>query len=121
MGKRTGLTFDAFEATFPDEYDAWLAGDESPDGAGGRDDLRRPGPHRARHARRASTRSAPGETGVVVTHGAALRVGVAGLLGWPDEPGRDAGRDGQLPLAPAARARRFGHLQLASFNEGARE
>ena len=27
----------------------------------------------------------PEETGIVVTHGAALRVGVAGLLGWPDE------------------------------------
>lgn len=28
---------------------------------------------------------APGETGIVVTHGAALRVGLLALLGWPDE------------------------------------
>ena len=47
----------------------------------------------------------PGETGVVVTHGAALRVGVAGLLGWPDEIGETLARDGQLRLAAAARAR----------------
>ena len=36
-------------------------------------------------AREAFERLAPGETGVVVTHGAALRIALAGLLGWPVE------------------------------------
>ena len=59
-----------------------------------------------------------GETGVVVTHGAALRVGVAGLLGWPDELDETlAGMDNCCWLRLREHTR-FGHLQLASYNEG---
>ena len=35
--------------------------------------------------REAVERLAPGETGVLVMHGAALRIALAGLLGWPLE------------------------------------
>ena len=117
VGKRTGLSFDEFEAAFPDEYVAWLAGDESltVPGAETTSDVRA----RIVPAMRACLDAlGPGETGVVVTHGAALRVGVAGLLGWPDEMDETlAGMDncGWLRLREHAR---FGHLQLASYNEG---
>ena len=118
VGKRTGMTFDAFEAAFPDEYVAWLAGDDS---------LTVPGAETTSDVRTRIVPAmlacldalGPGETGVVVTHGAALRVGVAGLLGWPDEMDESlAGMDncGWLRLREHAR---FGHLQLASYNEGA--
>jgi len=118
VGKRTGLTFDEFEASFPDEYVAWLAGDESltVPGAETTSDVRA----RIVPAMRACLDAlGPGETGVVVTHGAALRVGVGALLGWPDEMDETlAGMDncGWLRLREHAR---FGHLQLASYNQAA--
>lgn len=116
VGTRTGMTFDEFEAAFPDEYAAWLAGDES---------LTVPGAEttsevRARivPAMRACMEAlGAGETGVVVTHGAALRVGVAGLLGWADEMDETlAGMDNCSWLRLREHTR-FGHLQLASYNE----
>lgn len=118
VGKRTGLTFDEFEAAFPDEYAAWLAGDESltVPGAETTSDVRA----RIVPAMRTCLDAlGAGETGIVVTHGAALRVGVAGLLGWPDEIDETlAGMDncGWLRLREHTR---FGHLQLASYNQGA--
>ncbi len=118
VGTRTGMTFDQFETAFPDEYAAWLAGDES---------LTVPGAEttsqvRARlvPAMRACLDAlGPGETGGVVAHGAALRVGVAGLLGWPDELDETlAGMDNCHWLRLREHTR-FGHLQLASYNEAA--
>ncbi len=115
VGTRTGLTFDEFEAAFPDEYAAWIAGNESltVPGAESTSDVRA----RIVPAMRACLDAlGPGETGVVVTHGAALRVGVAGLLGWPDRLDETlAGMDncGWLWLREHTR---FGHLQLASYN-----
>lgn len=118
IGKRAGMTFDEFEAAFPDEYVAWLAGDESltVPGAETTSDVRA----RIVPAMRACLDSlGPGETGVVVAHGAALRVGVAGLLGWPDELDESlAGMDNCHWLRLREHTR-FGHLQLASYNEGA--
>ncbi len=116
VGTRTGLRFDEFEAAFPDEYAAWLAGDESltVPGAETTSDVRA----RIVPAMRACLDAlGPGETGVVVTHGAALRVGVAGLLGWPDEMDETlAGMDNCSWLRLREHAL-FGHLQLASYNE----
>lgn len=118
VGKRTGMTFDEFAAAFPDEYAAWLAGDESltVPGAETTSDVRA----RIVPAMQACLDAlGPGETGIVVTHGAALRVGVAGLLGWPDEMDETlAGMDncGWVHLREHAR---FGHLQLASYNQRA--
>lgn len=117
VGKRTGLTFDAFEATFPDEYGAWLAGDESltVPGAETTSDVRA----RIVPAMRACLDAlGSGETGIVVTHGAALRVGVAGLLGWPDELDETLAGMDNCHWIRLREHKRFGHLQLASYNEG---
>lgn len=118
VGKRAGLTFDEFEAAFPDEYAAWLAGDESltVPGAETTSDVRA----RIVPAMRSCLDTlGRGETGIVVAHGAALRVGVAGLLGWPDEIDETlAGMDNCCWLRLREHTR-FGHLQLASYNETA--
>ena len=118
VGTRTGLTFDEFEAAFPDEYAAWLAGDESltVPGAETTSDVRA----RLVPAMRSCIDAlGEGETGIVVAHGAALRVGVAGLLGWPDEMDETlAGMDNGSWLRLREHTR-FGHLQLASYNERA--
>lgn len=119
VGKRTGLTFDEFEAAFPDEYAAWLAGDESltVPGAETTSDVRA----RIVPAMRACLDTlGPGQTGVVVTHGAALRVGVAGLLGWSDEMDETLAGMDNCGWARLREHARFGHLQLASYNEGPR-
>lgn len=118
VGTRTGLTFDEFEAAFPDEYAAWLGGDESltVPGAETTSDVRA----RLVPALRSCLDAlGQGETGIVVAHGAALRVGVAGLLGWPDEMDEAlAGMDNCSWLRLREHTR-FGHLQLASYNERA--
>lgn len=118
VGERTGLTLDEFEAGFPDEYAAWVAGNDSTpvSGAESHADVR----DRIVPALRACLDAlGPGETGIVVGHGASLRIGVAGLLGWPHESHETlAGMDncGWLRLREHSR---FGHLQLASYNETA--
>ena len=116
VGHRTGMTFDEFEAAFPDEYAAWLAGDESltVPGAETTSDVRA----RIVPAMRACLDAlGVGETGIVVTHGAALRVGVAGLLGWPDEMDETLAGMDNCAWVRLREHTRFGHLQLASYNE----
>jgi glucosyl-3-phosphoglycerate phosphatase len=82
VGARQGLTMAEFEARFPDEFAAWLRDDE------------RIGVPSAETTAEVSARIVPalrdcleslddGAVGVVVTHGASLRVGLLGLLGWP--------------------------------------
>lgn len=82
VGARQGLTAAQFESAFPAAYRAWRAGD---------DRVRVPGSESAASvsarllpALRESLGSlAPEESGIVVTHGACLQVGLLGLLGWP--------------------------------------
>ena len=82
VGARQGLTMAEFAERFPVEYDAWV---------GGEDTARLPG---AEVTEEVEARMLPalrecldsldtGETGVVVTHGASLKVATVGLLGWP--------------------------------------
>jgi broad specificity phosphatase PhoE len=82
VGDRQGLTMAEFEEQFPAEHAAWL-----------RDDERIAVPS-AETTAEVEARIVPalreclesledGAVGVVVTHGAALRVGLLGLLGWP--------------------------------------
>ena len=83
VGERSGLTTGQFAERFPDEHAAWLA-DNRADVPG------------AEETSEVLSRSLPAyeevlgalgprELAVVVTHGAALKVSVAALLGWPAE------------------------------------
>ena len=110
VGERTGLTMPEFAQQYPDEFAAWQQDRQGTvPGAEDTDDvLARSLP--AYHEVLAAI--GPGETAVVVGHGAALKVGVLALLGWPAEQnatlrGLDncaaavldqAGADGQLRL-----------------------
>ena len=83
LGERQTLTHAEYAALAPAEFEAFLAGDWDvvPGGEG-------LGPMRARttEALREVLASTPaGETSVAVSHGGALKVAVAALLGWPDE------------------------------------
>jgi broad specificity phosphatase PhoE len=82
VGARQGMTAVEFAAAFPQAHDAWRSGDdlvEVPGSEGSAQVLGRMLP--ALHGALAAL--APGETGVVVTHGACLKVALLGLLGWP--------------------------------------
>jgi probable phosphoglycerate mutase len=84
VGARQGMGTAEFAAAFPDAFAAWRRGEEM---------ARVPG---SETAEQVAARMVPalqecrgalsaGETGVVVTHGACLKVALCGLLGWPQE------------------------------------
>lgn len=81
VGVRSGLTGEEFAERFPAEYAAWMAGAGGP---------LVPGEETAASVETRMTAAledclavlAPGETGIVVAHGAALKVGLGALLGW---------------------------------------
>ena len=84
LGARSGLTIAEFAEKFPAEHAAWLTYDES---------LMVEGAETMAQVRARVVPAlndcldalGPGETGIVVTHGACLKVGLFGLMGWPDE------------------------------------
>ena len=86
---RTGLTSEQYAAAHPQEHAALLAGEV--DGIAGRetrdDVLARFLPALTAYA----DGLGEGEAGIVVSHGAALRVVVPAFLGWGDDPGESLG------------------------------
>jgi broad specificity phosphatase PhoE len=86
---RTGLTSEQFAARFPDEHAALVAGEISAIPGRETDDdvLARFLPAITAYAGSLDE----GETGVVVAHGAALRVAVPAFLGWGNDPGEALG------------------------------
>jgi glucosyl-3-phosphoglycerate phosphatase len=84
VGKRSGLTVEEFAASYPEEHAAWLVGDESRLVAG--EETTQQVRDRVLPALLECWQSLhPGETGIVVLHGACLLVGLLGLVGWPWE------------------------------------
>lgn len=84
VGERQGLTATEFSARFPSVPLGWggYFGDHGVPGAETVEEVR----SRVMAAIRSCAQALdPGELGVVVMHGAALRVGLFGLLGWPWE------------------------------------
>ena len=86
---RTGLTIEEYAAAHPEEYAALLAGEiEGIPGRETRDDvLARFLPALTSYV----DGLGEGETGLVVAHGAALRVAVPAFLGWEGDPGESFG------------------------------
>jgi glucosyl-3-phosphoglycerate phosphatase len=116
LGARSGLTLAEFAERFPAEHAAWLTYDESllVDGAETMAQVR---------ARLVPALSEcfdalePGETGIVVTHGACLKVGLFALMGWPFELyGSFRGMDNCGWSVLGEQERRDG-LRLVSYNE----
>ena len=86
---RTGLTVEEYAAAHPEEHAALLAGDIGAiPGRETRDDvLGRFVPALTSYVDSLDD----GETGLVVAHGAALRVAVPAVLGWEGHPGESLG------------------------------
>lgn len=115
LGVRSGLTFAEFAERFPAEYDAWLRDDDSLLVRGAES-------HAQVRARVAEALHeflealAPGETGIVVMHGAAVMVGLAGLFGWPDEVRRTLRGMDNCAWAVVNEHPHQGGLRLAAYN-----
>jgi glucosyl-3-phosphoglycerate phosphatase len=116
VGARQGMTADQFEEAFPDAYAAWRSGEDM---------VRVPGsetaPEVAARMAPALTESleslAAGETGIVVTHGACLKVGLMALLGWPQSQAADLRGVGNCSWVTLAEAGRGGRLRLEGYNQ----
>jgi len=83
LGERTGLTMPEYAASFPDEYAAFRQGryEVVPGGESTAAVTARV----TAVLREALATLGAGECGVVVSHGGALKVSLADLLGWPGE------------------------------------
>ena len=119
VGLRQGLTIPEFAERYPDEHAAWVRGDAM---------LRLPGAEttadvesRTVPALRESLESlAAGETGIVVTHGAALKVGVVGLLGWPGDLATSLRGIDNCAWVTLEELGLGGRLRLVGYNESVR-
>ena len=114
VGERTGLTLTEFGERMGTEFDGWwdihahvdVPGSETPE-----DVARRVVPA----FEELLARLGEGETAVVVTHGASLRVALAGILGWPLETA--AGFESMHNCGWAVLAETgAGRLRLSSYN-----
>jgi probable phosphoglycerate mutase len=127
VGARQGMTLPEFEEHFPAAYDAWGRGDDlvSVPGSESVDDVLA----RMVPAMREALQSLrPGECGVVVTHGACLKVALVELLGWPKTLVPSLRGVQNCGWAVVAEPESGGRLRLEGYNqhvgppgEGARE
>jgi probable phosphoglycerate mutase len=117
VGERSGLTMGEFAAEFPERHANWLHDSESRLLPG--EETTRQVRHRIVPALRECLVSlATGETGVAVLHGASLRVGLMGLLGWPWELSRSLQVVENCGYCVLTESEERG-LRLASYNEKA--
>jgi probable phosphoglycerate mutase len=117
VGERSGLTMGEFAAEFPERHANWLHDSESRLLPG--EETTRQVRHRIVPALRECLDSlATGETGVAVLHGASLRVGLMGLLGWPWELSRSLQVVENCGYCVLTESEERG-LRLASYNEKA--
>ena len=116
VGARQGMTPAEFEAAFPEAYAAWAAGEDMarvPGSEAASEVAERMGP-----ALRESLESlGVGETGIVVTHGACLKVGLLELLGWPHGQATALRGVDNCAWAAVAETGSGGRLRLESYNQ----
>ena len=118
VGMRSGLTVAEFAAKYPAEHAAWLAHDESrlvqgeESSAQVRDRI-------LPALREFLTALRSGETGIVVTHGACLKVGLMALLEWPRAVSRTLRGMDNCGWAVLGEDEVRGVLRMVSYNETA--
>ncbi len=118
VGVRSGLTTVEFAARYPVEHAAWLVNDESRlvEGEESSTEVRArvlPALLEALAALEAE------QTGLVVMHGACLKVGLAALLGWPREVSATVRGMDNCGWAVLGEHPDKGDLRLVSYNETA--
>jgi broad specificity phosphatase PhoE len=115
VGARQGMTAAQFEAAFPEAYLDWASGDDLVPVPGS--ELTSEVAARMVPALRESLASlADGELGIVVTHGACLKVALLGLLGWSQSDGTRLASLGNCAWASVAEAGPGRRLRLEAYN-----
>lgn len=114
LGERQGLTHDEYAAIAPEEFELFRQGyyDDAP-GAESVADVR------ARMVAALGEMLAalgPSDTGIVVTHGAACRVAIAAMLGWPDDAFHTLRALANCGWAVLGHHPDTGQLRLAAYN-----
>jgi broad specificity phosphatase PhoE len=118
VGLRQGLTLAEFAERFPEEYAAWMRGDGLIPVKGGE------------VAEDVEARLVPalhdclaaldhGETALVVTHGAAMKVALTGMLEWPLEHAGSLKVVANCAWITLEEIEHGGRLRLAGYNEQA--
>jgi probable phosphoglycerate mutase len=118
VGERAGLTVPEFAAAFPDSYAAWKAGHIT-GGVPGAETPQQVIDRMVPALREIWESIVPGETTVVISHGACLKVSLLELLGWPADLGttlRGMDNCGWAVLEQDPHGR---GLRLSSYNETA--
>ncbi len=114
LGEREGLTHDEYAAIAPEEFERFRRGHyDSPPGA------EPTGAVRLRmHAVLTELLAAlgPGETGIAVSHGAALRVATGAMLGWPDDQFHSLRGLGNCAWVLLEEHPEVGALRLGAYN-----
>lgn len=116
VGKRQGLTLEEFEQAHPDAFDGWSRADQLVpvlEGESEQDVQARIVPV----LEECLSSLEDGETGLVVTHGAALKVGLIGMLGWQIDCFRDLAVLDNCAWATVSTSGRDGRLRLAGYNQ----
>lgn len=118
VGERQGLTLAEFADRFPEEYSAWMRGDGLVPVKGG--EVSEEVEARMVPALRECLDALDhGETGLVVTHGAAMKVAVTGLLQWPLELAASLKAVDNCAWITLDEIEHGGRLRLAGYNEKA--
>lgn len=118
VGERQGLTLAEFADRFPEEYSAWMRGDGLVPVKGG--EVSEEVEARMVPALREILEALDhGETGLVVTHGAAMKVAVTGLLQWPLEMAASLKAVDNCAWITLDEIEHGGRLRLAGYNEKA--
>ena len=114
LGIRTGMTMEEYAAAHPEEYRAFRAGqyDVVPAGESTPQVVTRV----TAAVRDALAELAPGECGVLVGHGGALKVSVLALLGWPDGAAATLQGLDNCGWAELHDTGERGRLRLAAYN-----
>lgn len=115
VGERQGLTLHEFAERFPDEYSAWVSGEGLLPVKGGEvtEDVER---RMAPALRECLASLGHGQTGLVVTHGAAMKVAVASLLEWPQRLTTSLKGVDNCAWVTLEEIEHGGRLRLAAYN-----
>jgi probable phosphoglycerate mutase len=115
VGAREGLNVAEFAERFPEAHAAWARGEDAllPGAETAADVHRRIVPA----LQECLASLAPGELGIVVTHGASLRVGLCGLLGWPLKQEASLRGLDNCRWATVAEREAGGRLRMVGYNE----
>ena len=116
LGERQGLTHDEYAALDPDEYARFRAGDW--DDIPGAETLAQVADRFTDVLKETAAVLEPGQTAVIVAHGAAIRTAMVHWLAWPLEVGRDfraLANCGWVELSERA----SGRWALAAYNRTA--